>query len=72
MKRQPGLVLRVVAHIMPKEITHRTEGALQNITNEQLDAIITESTRALAARAIRSSAEGKVEAPSTDKSDKLH
>jgi hypothetical protein len=67
MKRQPGLIVRVIAHVMPKEITHRTEGALQNITDEQLNDIVRNSARELAARAIRTSAEGTASPPSTDK-----
>jgi hypothetical protein len=67
MKRQPGLVLRAVVQIMPKEITHRTEGALTNMSNEALDAFIEHTKREIAARSIRSSATREAEAPSADK-----
>jgi hypothetical protein len=72
MKRQPGLILRFVAQIMPKEITHRSEGALTNMSNEALDAFIEHTKREIAARSLRSSAEGKAEEAKPDLVDKLH
>jgi hypothetical protein len=72
MKRQPGLMLRAAVQMMPKEITHRTEGALAKLTNEQLEQFIADTRRRLIERSIRTSAEGAAEEAGSDEPRGIH
>jgi hypothetical protein len=65
-KKQPGVYLKVVASLMPREFNVRSEPLFEGMTNETLRDLIDQIRCEITARAGTSSDLG-VETPSSDK-----
>ena len=71
-KKQPGIYLKVIASLLPREWHVKNEPLFDGMSNEQLDEIIGSVRRILAARAPESRVDGEQKASGGDGSDKLH
>ena len=71
-KNLPGVYLKVVASLLPREWHIKSEPLFDGMNNEQLDEIIESTRRILAARTPSGSTDGEQKAGGGDGSDRIH
>ena len=70
--KQPGIYLRVIASLMPRELHMKNESLFQGMSDEHLNETIESVRRILAARSPAGSTDGKQKAGGGDEPDRLH
>ena len=70
--KNPGIYLRVIASLLPREWHVKNEPLFDGMSNEQLDEIIGSVSRILAARSPTGGPDGEQKAGGGDGSDRIH
>jgi hypothetical protein len=70
--KQPGIYLKVIASLLPREWHVKNEPLFDGMTNEQLDEIIGSVRRILATRAPTAGPDGEKKTSGGDEPNRLH
>ena len=70
--KQPGIYLRVIASLVPRELHMKNESLFDGMSNGQLDEVIESVRRVLASRTPAGSTDGEQKASGGDGSDRIH